>query len=903
MAHAHQLGVVHRDLKPNNILVSPDGTPKLLDFGIAKALETTDPEGDSISVTGESPMTPSYASPEQLKGQPCTLASDVYSLGLILFELLSGSWPYSQKSGPAHLVTHCVLSETPLPPSRQVRRHHVTSKPDSNIVVTANRQSRPPVGIDSLAQQRSTSSHALIRTLRGDLDNLTMMAIQKDPARRYTSAQELLNDIERYFAKMPLRACGDSLLYITGKLLRRHAMTSLLLSLIIILSMGGLFALRSIQRKLYVSEQLQSIIQLRDSYQTLKAFHSATELVRKFPANTQAQELLSSVTADAHIDVDWDGTEILYRPAIDPGQPWRKLGVSPYQGKVPIARLHLCFRNPGHEDVIILGKIEQEPYFPYEFQTRLKQQYSAPERMQWVPANTETKIFADANKYTIQDAFYIDRYEVTNLEFQEFIQQGGYETKEYWPDFFEDGQAVLFEDGIDRFRNAVTHKPAPSTWTDGKIPVGLEEHPVHGISWYEAAAYAKFRGKSLPTIYHWYAAAATYFAAAIVPQSNFASGSTVPVGKLHGIGPFGTEDMAGNVCEWCTTKTPDGFHFAIGGMWSDQGYMYADLAIRSPFSRAIGAGIRCVKYTAEVPTELAADRRLERPNYEQVGQAPNYGSQDLFDEFYQPFYDYDRDDLKFQCDFNAQKFGYPCIRITYKPAYETDMEGVIYLFLPDARKFAKPFQAMIFFPGASGLYWDELETIEPFDFQHNGRVTIYPVYWGISERRSPQFTDGYPRKDPTYDEAIRRIALDYRRSLDIAEQLPDLIDSSKIAYYGYSWGAGLGPLMLAIDNRCQAAVLHCGGVPPNRANAITETSNFFPYVRTPTLMVNCKFDAVFPKPAQEAMFLNFRLLDASQKKYLVYDTDYGHCAPREGHVIQAQKWMDQHMGIPQRISP
>ncbi|MEZ6118111.1 MAG: SUMF1/EgtB/PvdO family nonheme iron enzyme [Pirellulaceae bacterium] len=522
--------------------------------------------------------------------------------------------------------------------------------------------------------------------------------------------------------------------------------------------------------------------------------------------------------------------------------------------------------------------------------------------MVWIPPNSQAEIFSDSSKHTIQDAFYIDRCEVTNAEFQEFIEQG-YENPLYWPEFFENGQAISFEDGIQRFRNPVTQRPAPSTWSDGQIPPGKEQHPVHGISWYEAAAYANFRGKILPTIYHWYAATDIYFAAAIVPQSNFASNNTVPVGQLHGIGPYGTEDMAGNVCEWCTTKTPDGFHYAVGGMWSDQGFTYADLSIRSPFSRAIGAGIRCIKLTAEMPPDFTVERSLERPNYAQVGTDPNYGSQQLFEEFYQPFYDYNRSDLQFQREEESQMFGHPCIRITYKPAYETDMEGVIYLFLPDEKKFAKPFQTMIFFPGVTGLYQDTLETVEPFDFQHKGRILIYPVYWGIAERRSPQFTDSYPRKDPEYDEAIRRIVLDYRRSLDIAEQLPDLIDSSKIAYYGYSWGAGLGPLLLAMDNRCQVAVLHCGGVPPKRANAITETSNFFPYVRTPTLMVNCRYDAVFPQPAQDAMFNNFRLLDANQKKHLVYDTDYGHCAPREGHVDEAQKWMDQHMGVPERIPP
>ncbi len=185
--YAHQRLVVHRDLKPSNILVTAEGEPKLLDFGIAKML---DPEkvSSSVDLTGAMMklMTPHYASPEQVRGRPITTASDLYSLGVILYQLLTGHLPH-------HLET--------------------TSAVEIERVICEEEPRRPSLAAISRAQRR---------TLAGDLDQIVLKTLRKEPARRYASVEQLAEDIERYRRGEPVRARPDSAIYRTQKFVRRH---------------------------------------------------------------------------------------------------------------------------------------------------------------------------------------------------------------------------------------------------------------------------------------------------------------------------------------------------------------------------------------------------------------------------------------------------------------------------------------------------------------------------------------------------------------------------------------------------------------------------------------------------------------------------------------------------------
>ncbi len=201
---AHRTLVVHRDLKPANILVSNDGVVKLLDFGIAKLVSEEQRDGgaaetDPATRTGFRILTPEYASPEQLRGEPVSTATDIYALGVLLFELLAGRWPYRPRDRTALALERAVLEQDPDSASGAI------TEPDSLV-----------------SERRATTPAGLRRQLRGDLDNIVLTALRKEPERRYPSVQHLRDDIRRYLERRPVSARPATWGYRTTRFVRRH---------------------------------------------------------------------------------------------------------------------------------------------------------------------------------------------------------------------------------------------------------------------------------------------------------------------------------------------------------------------------------------------------------------------------------------------------------------------------------------------------------------------------------------------------------------------------------------------------------------------------------------------------------------------------------------------------------
>jgi serine/threonine protein kinase/Tfp pilus assembly protein PilF len=210
--HAHRNLVVHRDIKPGNILVTTEGVPRLVDFGIAKLLN---PEiaGEAPTATGLA-MTPDYASPEQARGGPITTATDVYSLGVVLYELLTGHRPYRLRSREPLEVLKAVCEEEPERPSTAVGRTEERTLPDGTAQATT---------ADSVSRTREGTPDRLRRRLRGDLDNIVLMALRKEPQRRYGSVEALSEDLRRYLEGLPVKAHRATAWYRASKFVRRHA--------------------------------------------------------------------------------------------------------------------------------------------------------------------------------------------------------------------------------------------------------------------------------------------------------------------------------------------------------------------------------------------------------------------------------------------------------------------------------------------------------------------------------------------------------------------------------------------------------------------------------------------------------------------------------------------------------
>jgi eukaryotic-like serine/threonine-protein kinase len=229
--HAHQHLVVHRDLKPSNVLVNRQGRVRLIDFGIAKRLDA-----DTQLTQSVMPMSYSYAAPEQIRGEPISTATDVYALGGILFELLTGARPHAATGSSALAIMQAITEQDPRPPSARVRSGHAS-------------------GISAA-------------TLQGDLDTITLKALAREPARRYGSVQALKDDISHYLRGLPIAARMDSVRYRFGKLIRRNRWTSALVAslLIGVISSSIIFARQSAinaaatQRALTEARQAESVV-------------------------------------------------------------------------------------------------------------------------------------------------------------------------------------------------------------------------------------------------------------------------------------------------------------------------------------------------------------------------------------------------------------------------------------------------------------------------------------------------------------------------------------------------------------------------------------------------------------------------------------------------------------------
>jgi len=838
LATAHEHGIVHRDIKPANIVVTSDGVVKIVDFGLAKLSGRT-----MITRTGSTLGTAAYMSPEQARGEPTDHRTDIWSLGVVLYEMLAGKRPFEAEYENALLYS--ILNAEPRP--------------------VAALRADVPLSIETLV------SKCLEKNVSARLTTIREFGETLDNFKRVTAAPSFPDFVSRAvrISKRPVIAV-PAMLLLAGLMYGAYQLFN-----------------HSSKVKWARGEGVTEVARLADNDMPFSAFTLAKQVEEYIPENPLLLKTWPRFARYAIILSDPPGARVFIKEYLAPHQDWAYLGLTPLDSvRVPIGFLRLKFEKEGYT---VLQVASSTAWFRPIFY-RLDRPASLPPGMQRVPGG-ECKLRLSGAEHIepvhVGD-YLMDRYEVTNQEYKRFVDAAGYQQRAFWKEpFTKDGKLLTWEQAISEFKDR-TGRPGPSTWEVGSYPEGQGGFPVAGISWYEAAAYAAYAGKSLPTIFHWDHAAEPRACSDIVPMSNFSGKTLDSVGKNQGLSPFGTFDMGGNVREWCWNASGAG-RFILGGGWDDEAYMFTSAYAQSPFNRSRSNGVRCVRYEEGDTTLRGAMRAVTMPFRDFRTEQP---VPDNVFKFFLPLFAYDRTDLQSRVESSDTTEEWIKQKITYNAAYGRERVAA-YLFLPRVGK--PPYQAVLYFPGSNAILESSSSLLQMsvIDFViKSGRAVLYPVYKGTYERNSGITTD-IPDTTNAYKEWIIQLEKDIGRSLDYLETRSD-IDPEKFAYYGLSWGGRLGILFVAVEKRFKASVHYVAGLKFQRALPEADPINYASRVKIPVLMLNGRYDNFFPLETSQIPL--FRLLGTSpqEKRHVVYET--GHYVPRVQLIQEVLDWLDRYLG-------
>jgi dienelactone hydrolase len=844
---AHRCDIVHRDLKPDNVMVARDGIVKILDFGVAKRDTARASEGEEAATqtqTGTVIGTAAYMSPEQVRGEKVDARSDVWAFGVVFYEMVTGQRPF--RGDHTAIVMHLILHDSPEP-------------------LTSVRPEIPPA-----------------------FEHIVNRALAKARQDRYSSMAELASDLTSYRETLTGGQSGVDLRRIAREAKRpRYAIPAVLI-LLAVCGLAGWSLRRSAQVKWARERAIPEINRLIEAEQYSAAFTLASESERYIPGDTALTGLWPRMSNTISIKTEPPGAEIFYKDYTTAESAWELLGQSPIESiRLPRGFFRWKVKKQGFAET-------ERASGPVDFTFRLDEEANVPSGMVRVNGQSSFSLaipgFQDLRPTSLAD-YWIDRYEVTNKAFKEFVDAGGYQKREFWKHpFVKDGRALTWDEAMTAFCDS-TNRSGPATWEMGEFPRGQGEYPVSGVSWYEAAAYAEFAGKSLPTMYHWSNAADTTQAFRIVPLSNFGSQGLARVGSMAGLSRWGLYDMAGNVKEWCWNESEGHKRYILGGAWNEPVYMFTDKDAQAPFTRSAMFGFRCMKEISAEKTSKSAWEPVMNPQRDYSKEKP---APDNVFQAYRSLYAYDKTPLKAVIEsVDDSNESWTRQRITLDAAYGNE-RLIVYLFLP--KKSKAPFQTVLFFPGTSGLYMrssNDLLRIDAIDFiVKSGRAVVYPIYKSTYERGDELHSD-YPNTSAAYRDHVVMWSKDMGRSMDYIETRAEC-DREKIAYLGYSWGGALGAIMPAVEKRFKAVVLTLGGFYFQRALPEADQINFAPRVSAPVLMLNGRYDFFFPVETSQKLL--FQLLGAPKehKRQVIYDT--GHSIPRTEVIKETLAWLDRYLG-------
>lgn len=844
LQEAHSKGIIHRDLKPSNIMLNSRDQVKLVDFGLAKVHQDEASLSSRLSTASQTEYgkivgTLPYMSPEQVLGKNVDQRTDYFSLGTVLYELTTQKLPFQGDS--AVELADAIIHQPP-------------SASDLNRKAPA-------------------------------LSRIISKMLAKQPEARYQNADEILTDLRKL----------DETSSASFKATIRKPSVVIAIVLVLSVLFGAILWMyhRNSRIRWAREEALPEITRLVDSGKYPQALALGLQVEKFIPNDPILKTLWRSMSVTVSIKTDPPGADIFLQPYESTGENWKKAGTTPIQN-MKIAKGYYRCKISKSGFRIILAVIPRgfhQKQLSLSFS--LKEMNKLPAEMIFVPGLKSDPYSrmpsGGAETSTIQQDFWMDQYEVSNKDFKKFVESGGYRNQKYWKvPFIKDGHELSFGEAMKHFHDT-TGRPGPLQWEVGGYSSGESDYPVTGVSWYEAAAYAEFVGKSLPTIHHWYHAAGAGMNETILAISNFNSRGLRVATDQKSLSPYGTFNMAGNVKEWCWNETTGGKRFILGGSYTEPVYLFMEPDQRSPFDREKTFGFRCVKYLSNPETSLV--QKYDPPMRDYTKEKP---VNDSVFAVLKTFYSYDKKALNSKLESTEIESYVKTEKVSYDAAYGNERIAA-YVYTPVNQR--PPYQTVVYFPGAGAQRFSSNENMQGgyadyLDFLvRSGRAAIFPVYKGTFERGGGSDTDSLS-PDQLREWKIQ-IMKDIFRTVDYLESRSD-IDKNKLAYYGYSWGARLGSFVGALEPRFQTMILMHGGLPKQPRTPETDEINFVTHAKMPVLMINGKYDHVFPYEASQKPM--FQLLGTPENDKLQLIFEGGHTTPRQDVIRAVLDWLDRYLG-------